>query len=231
MAMHDFTFIGCARAPGTPLPPHATPTTSGARPVHGGRYTQLLALDPLRGEVTITECDADVFLGGQCDNGRLHCEELHTQTLPSFAPGAVHSLTYLGNSLILHHDRSSGAWALRQYTRCSPPAPEDGPADADTWHHATRPPPRVTSCGISDVAIMTGTWNAGEQHTYLGDGVLLAHHPADAPDGVKAGTYLARRLLKPPPPNGTEVDHVAALRRSRWVEVSAGELPNAMSCA
>ena len=121
-------------------------------------FTQLLALEPRSGKLTLTECDDSSFIA-RCQGAALQCSPLFTHQLSAGAH-ALHELTYLGSDLLLHYERNSGRYALLSFTRC-PPMGANGSVDASA--------PR---CAISDNPLASGTLVAGAIHTYLADGYL-----------------------------------------------------------
>ncbi|KOO29832.1 hypothetical protein Ctob_011283 [Chrysochromulina tobinii] len=87
-------------------------------------FTQLIALDPSTGKLTLTECDDSAFLP-RCHGEALRCSPLFEHTLAPLQPGhaAIHELTYLGRELLLHYDRTSGRYEVLRIRRAAEPSP------------------------------------------------------------------------------------------------------------
>ena len=131
--------------------------------------TQLVSLDPRAGTLTLTECDDDAFLP-RCKGAPLRCTPLFTATLDgSDGTGGPHELTYLGQDLLLHYERSSGDYALLTFSRsCGGNATE-------------AIPPR---CGLS-TPLVKGRLPPGAYHTYLGGDQILAYLPIGSYGGYE----------------------------------------------
>ena len=137
-------------------------------------FMQLAQIDVASGEVQVSECNEEPFLPSgpalQCTRRRLECAPLLRHTLAPLVPeGAVadHELVYLGASLLLHYERTTGNWAMHRYARCTA---------ANT-----------SACGLS-APLARGALGAGEHHTYLGDDLLLSWRPR------AGGRYEIRRV-------------------------------------
>eukprot|EP00900_Chrysochromulina_parva_P023956 jgi/Chrpa1/6194/Chrysochromulina_OHIO_Genome00017434-RA len=153
-------------------------------------FTQLIALDPSTGKLTLTECDDSAFLP-RCHGEALRCSPLFEHTLAPLQPGhaAIHELTYLGRELLLHYDRTSGRYAVLRFEGCA--------------LNATGALPR--RCALS-APLARGTLPAGAQHTYLGSGWLLAYHP----HGAASYEVLRIRRAAEPSPTGARANGTAS---------------------
>ena len=145
-------------------------------------FMQLAQIDVASGEVQVSECNEEPFLPSgpalQCTRRRLECAPLLRHTLAPLVPeGAVadHELVYLGASLLLHYERTTGNWAMHRYARCTA---------ANT-----------SACGLS-APLARGALGAGEHHTYLGDDLVLSWRPR------AGGRYEIRRVERHPDGGG-----------------------------
>jgi hypothetical protein len=178
-------------------------------------FTQLIALDPSTGKLTLTECDDSAFLP-RCHGEALRCSPLFEHTLAPLQPGhaAIHELTYLGRELLLHYDRTSGRYAVLRFEGCA--------------LNATGALPR--RCALS-APLARGTLPAGAQHTYLGSGWLLAYHP----HGAASYEVLRIRRAAEPSPTGARANGTASAANGgaavgiQLERVSAGTWPVAGS--
>lgn len=99
-------------------------------------WSHLLILDPLTGDLQLSQCDdiASPSTAKTCQGEKLSCSPLHRQLIDAPPAGEavpdvlgarssptppLHSLVYLGGSLLLHYDRATGAYAMRTYDRCA----------------------------------------------------------------------------------------------------------------
>ena len=137
-------------------------------------FTQLLSLDPRAGTLTVSECDEEAFLP-RCRGKALHCSPLFTATLDGHGSG--HELTYLGQDLLLHYERSTGAYAFRSFTR------DCGGKNESSTGEAPR-------CGLS-APLATGSLPLGAHHSYLGSGHVLAFLPHSG------GSYELYKVNRP----------------------------------
>ena len=130
-------------------------------------FTQLISLDPRAGTLTLTECDEDAFLP-RCRGKALRCNPLFTAALEGRGPG--HELTYLGQDLLLHYERSTGRYALLTFRRgCDAPS---AAADANATARASLAP----RCALS-APLSRGKLPVGAYHSYLGGDYVLAFLP------------------------------------------------------
>ena len=163
----------------------------------GGQYlSQIVHLNPLTGSVALADCDESSF-AADCENKQLACKPLplRASVLPGHAPGRVHELTYLGQELLLHYERSRGRYSLLNFSRCS----HDGATDHD--------------CALS-APLANGSLAPGAYHAYLGFDLVLSYAPRDG------GRYSVLRLLRP---GGGEASTTAP-HGAPLVEVAAGHL-------
>ena len=180
-------------------------------------YTQLVTFDAHTGALQLSHCDDAAFLP-RCHGEKLRCvPALHHELAPLDAPRSpVHSLTYVGQELLLHYDLPSGRYQLLPFLRCAHPdaaAPTATAGVLATAPNATAGPSSgggaqskaAPSCRVLP-AIASGQLPAGEQHTYLGDEWLLSFAPHEG------GRYTLRKLERGP-------------RGAGLVEVRQGVLP------